>query len=215
MNKKLIALVAACGSLLLGPAAQAAYVLNFEDTVFTVNQLDSDTLTLRIQHALSSTGTWANATRLDNIALKGLGASFTGGTITGPGSWSFSANEMTASGCSGGDSGGVCFDATPAINISDDMEFRIDLTGGTLAIDAALGPHLKLRFLGDQDDKKVGSLLSQSLPGPVVLPAGPDGGRSSVDSNSNSSINNVPEPSSALLASLALLAALGTRRRSN
>jgi len=191
---KLIALTLMLAGTLAASVASAAHVLSFQNTTFTIAQVDNNTFTLRIQNALNANGDWGNANYLDNMAFKDIGTGFTGAVLT-PGQWSYSANELSANGCYGGASGGLCFDAVPAMALTNDMLFTIDVLGANLNF-AATGPHLKLRFLALADSgRKEGSLLSQSLP--LMLP--PDEFR-------------VPEPASLFLLVLAMFSLSLMRR---
>jgi PEP-CTERM motif len=205
--KRLLAAAFLSASAVSAMATPVTYTSIFEGTTFRISTIDgsANSLNLQILGALSSTGGWASAVAFDNFALKDIGSGITGGTVS-PGTWSTSTLELNASGCSGGASGGVCFDANPAVALADDMNFRIDLSfaaGYGLTI-GAQGPHLKVRFV-DAQGGKVGSLLSTNL------------GQSTVVCDLGDACNDtplrVPEPGSLALAGLALLAGAAVRRR--
>lgn len=200
VKKKLLSglIAALCAA---GAQAAPTYIYTDQNVLFGFNQTDENSFTLRIKGALDATGDWADAVSLDNLGFKNLGFDPTGGQVN-PGNWAWSPNELTANGCAGGDSGGVCFDAMPAIALTNDMTFTVDLLGGVLALDATHAPHLKLRFLDAQGNKE-GSLLSQDMrfltpgsPDPFDVPPG-----------------TVPEPTSLALAGFALLALTATARK--
>lgn len=198
-------------SLALSAAAATAspvtYSSTFEGTTFNISTIDGspNSLSLQILGALSSTGGWASAVAFDNFALKNIGSGITGGAVS-PGTWSTSTLELNANGCSGGASGGVCFDANPAVALTDNMNFRIDLSfasGFGLNIGAD-GPHLKVRFVNAQGNK-VGSLLSTNLGQSTVVC---DLGEACGDTR-----GTVPEPMSLALVGMALLAGGVASRR--
>jgi hypothetical protein len=152
-------LLAAVAALALSSAA-SANVLSFQGVTFTTSDLGGGTLQLEID-AAGRSGDWADAVSIDALAWKDIG-SFTLATAGGAGAgWSFSPNELNASGCAGGASGGACFSGTP-LALGDDMVFTFSFSGGTT--DFSL-PHLKVRFLDAGGDKE-GSLLSMSVPVP-------------------------------------------------
>jgi hypothetical protein len=207
LYKKLIAALSLGLVSVASMADPVSYSSTFEGTTFKITQLDSDSLRLEILGALSSTGTWANAVAFDNFALKDIGTGITGGNVT-PGTWAYSPLELNASGCGGGASGGVCFDANPSILLTDNMVFQIDLSfasGYALNI-ASAGPHLKVRFV-DGNGRKVGSLLSANIGSTTVIcDLGP--------ACNDDDLTTVPEPGSLALVGAALLAAgWGSRRR--
>lgn len=194
----------------LSATAHADYVLSYQATNFTFHVVDNNTFTLRIQNALDASGDWASATQLDNLAFKDLGslAGLTGVTVTGPGNWSYSSNELNASGCNGGGSGGICIDASPSVALTNDMLFSIDLIGAQLAINQDIGPHLKVRFL-DSTGKKAGSLFSQNLQ--YVSDTTACTANCGAGTNANTG-NTVPEPTSLALLGAAALAGLSSVR---
>ena len=159
----LIALAIAAMTVASVPASWANS-LTFQGVMFNLTATDSNTLQLNILNARSTTSPdWADAAFLKNIGLKDIGS--VGGAVLG--GWSVSALELNANGCGGGDSGGFCFTSTTSANgvrVTDNMNFTIDFTRGSLNLDA---PHLKVRFL-DTTGTKEGSLLSQTIPGTSV-----------------------------------------------
>lgn len=194
---------------LAATAAPVSYSSTFNSTTFTISTIDGspNSLSLRITGALSASGDWAPAVAFDNFALKSIGSGITGGSVT-PGTWSSSVLELNASGCGGGASGGVCFDANPSVALSDDMLFRIDLAfaaGYGLDISSS-GPHLKVRFV-DASGRKVGSLLSTYIGQSTTVC---DLGDVCDDDGTT---GTVPAPGSLALVGGALLALGWTRRR--
>jgi hypothetical protein len=175
MKRKMIVLMGAVAlSLgLVGAPASWANSLPFQGVTFDVTRTDSNTITLNIQNALSTTNSdWADIAFLDNIAFKNIG-NMSGASISNPaGAFTTNGLELNASGCDGGASGGFCFTATanPGYTATDNMTFVIDFTGGTLNDFSLTAPHLKVLFL-DANGVKEGSLLSKdiSVPEPVSL----------------------------------------------
>lgn len=167
VNKALAAVAIAAGALASAPASAAAdYSLLFQGVTFEVDVIDSDSLTLTMLNTDAATDDWAGITNLNAFQLKNIG-SFASATATGPGGFVNVDKELNGAGCAGGSGGELrlCFAgfATAAPSLS----WTIDVTGGSLAIGSA-GPHLKVRFGSDTEDK-VGSLLSQDIP-PVPEP---------------------------------------------
>jgi len=155
--KKHLTRLAAAAALLLATGVASANTLTFQGVTFTTNAVDSDTLELTIDNALSATGNWTGINYLKSFEVKDIGT-ITGATLSG---WTFSPNELNASGCNGGVSGGACFVSSPAASLTNHMVFDIDFTG-TVDFSA---PHLKVEFLtGLNDRKATGSLLSQTIP---------------------------------------------------
>lgn len=156
------AAIAAAAMMASVPASAAAdYSLLFQGVTFEVAILDSDSLTLTMLGTDSASGDWTGITNLNAFQLKDVG-SFTSATATGPGGFSNVDKELNANGCAGGSGGALrlCFAGLTAVAPS--LSWTIDVTGGSWVIPSE-GPHLKVRFGNDTDDK-VGSLLSMNLP---------------------------------------------------
>lgn len=177
-----------------GPTS-ATYSFQGVDFTWSLDLLDPHIFTLRMQNALDADPDWADAVALDNIGFKDLGVDFqasgasaslsvdpSGGYPGGTSAWTNVQGELNANGCKdpNGQTGVMCFDATPPLALTNDMLFTVTITSALLAIDNDMGPHLKLRFL-DIDGNKEGSLLSKNLgspdpgpgpgPGPIPVPA--------------------------------------------
>lgn len=190
--KKTLRNAAASVLMAAGFAATAsAGTLTYQGVTFTTSYT-GNTLTLEID-AANPTGDWATATTLGALQLKEIGT-FDSVTMTSaPGAamgWTYSANELTANGCTGGEHVGqsFCYSGTH-IALTDDMIFTWTFTGGTQDFTS---PHLKVAFYNGDGTDKVGSLLSMN-------------------------IAPVPEPGTyaMMLGGLGLLAATARRRKGN
>jgi PEP-CTERM motif len=162
IKQAMTAVAVAAAAIASAPASAAAdYSLLFQGVTFEVDVLDSDSLTLTMLNTDAATGDWTGITNLNAFQLKELG-SFTAATATGPGAFVNVDSELNGSGCAGGSGGDLrlCFSGFTAVAPS--LSWTIDVTGGSLAIGSS-GPHLKVRFGNDSDDK-VGSLLSLDIP---------------------------------------------------
>lgn len=172
-------------------SASPMFGLTFQNVTFTITQVDSNTLTLRMQNALNANGDWAGVSKIDHFQFGDIG-SLGGATVSGSGTWTYLNQELNSSGCGAGSvsSAKHCFTASSPVALSNDMTWTIDYASGSFAF-ATNGSHLKVRFL-DAGGSKQGSLLSQNLPG----------------------VQQVPEPATGvlLLSGLALMRFIARRR---
>jgi PEP-CTERM motif len=157
--KTALACAAALASLGAAPVAQAN-TATFGDVTINLNAGAGNTLVLELLGVGSSTGTWANATFLEAIALNGIGVT----SLSLP-TWSPEAGGLNGTvGCNGEGTGWFCVEKENGRAVSDSMTFVFNYTG-TLTLDGAVAPHLKVYFV-DNDDNKVGSLYSEAVPVP-------------------------------------------------
>jgi hypothetical protein len=160
---------AAAIALAAGFAASAnAGTLEFQGVTFT-SSWTGNVLTLEID-AANRTGDWAGATTIGALQLKDVGT-FDSVALTsapvGAKGWILSPDELNANGCSGGAhvGTGLCYSGAH-VALTDDMVFQFTFAGGKPMLDA---PQLKVNFFDGDGDKKVGSLLSQTI-SPVPEP---------------------------------------------
>ena len=179
MTFRMTALAALLGAMTM--TAQAG-VLTLDGVTFTSNW-NSNVLTLEID-AANRSGGWTGATGLAALAIKGVGTYSSVSVSDAPGgtdAWRLSTSELKASGCSGTGNGAagsrMCFYGQQ-IALADDMVFKFTFDGASVT---PTDPHVKVEFV-DAQGRKVGSLLSQTLPpspvktagDPPVLPPTPD-----------------------------------------
>ncbi len=190
----------AAALVIIGAASPsfATSSVSFQDVVFSAQALDSDTLSFTITGADTASGNWAGVHYLKAFSFKDIGSIASATVVSGP---SFalmteSGKELSANGCTGGQSGGACFTFSTPAALTHSMTWKIDFVaaaGRTLNFDA---PHLKVEFFKTLSAKKSsGDLLSQNM-SPIVTA--------------------VPEPESyaMLLAGLCIVGVIARRRKS-
>jgi len=154
------------GSLLgAGSIATAhAGLLTYQGVTFN-SAWSGNVLTLEID-AANRNGDWTRAKGLAALELNGIG-NYTGVRVTtapgGTTGWTTSSSELNASGCSGDTNGQagsrLCFFGQQ-IALADNMVFSFTFSGKDIQ---AVDPHVKVEFVNAKG-RKVGSLLSQTLP---------------------------------------------------
>ncbi|MEN3278509.1 MAG: hypothetical protein V7631_4299 [Massilia sp.] len=162
-----------------GLTSAHAGVLTWQDVVFTASWTDK-VVTLEIDAARAG-GDWTGATRLGALSIKEIGRFDSVAVSAAPKgveSWTLNARELNAHGCSGGNGNKagnreLCLSGTPSL-LGDDMVFTFTFTGKPDLSE----PHLKVNFLNNSSNRKIGDLLSQDIlastvvvPGPVTPPA--------------------------------------------
>lgn len=224
-----------------GLTSAHAGVLTWQDVVFT-SSWTSNVLTLEIDAAKPG-GDWTGATRLGALSIKDIGK-YDSVTVSaapkGVESWTLNARELNANGCRGGNGNNagnreLCLSGTPIL-LGDDMVFTFTFTGNPDLSE----PHLKVNFLNNSSNRKLGDLLSQNIlastivvpgpvtpppvtnPPPVVIPP-PEGGPLPPVTDPGKEpppvtlpdSNEVPEPGTIalMLAGLGLLSAALRKRR--
>ncbi len=172
------------------PLTVSAGPLTFDGVDFS-SSWTGNVLAIKID-AANPTGGWASAVKIDSIAINDVGSvtSASDISLTGPGTFGGTIDGwgLNAGGCQGL-SGGInhpCW--TGLANLADNMVFNFTFATGVANYTDT--PHLKVRFLDEQDNKQ-GSLLSMDL------------GRSV----------KVPEPGSLALLGLGLVALTVLRRK--
>lgn len=156
---------------LLSFGAQAASSLTFQGVTFASQAVDADTLEFSILNSNHATGDWSGASFLKAFEIKGLGTEvLSGKLISGPGVTAPSFGSVTAGvaanlGCTTGGTKGACFSFVTPLALTSNMTWRIDFTAAAAAPLVFDTPHIKVQFLDSLGDKKkMGDLLSQSLP---------------------------------------------------
>jgi len=176
------------GSLLGAASITSAHagLLTYQGVTFT-SAWSGNVLTLEID-AAGRNGDWTKATGLAALGLNGIG-NYTGVSVsTAPGgasAWKTSSSELNASGCSGGTNGQagsrLCFFGQQ-IALADNMVFSFTFSGSDIQ---AVDPHVKVEFVNSKG-KKVGSLLSQTLPASPKTSSGSTGTASGTGTQSGS-----------------------------
>jgi hypothetical protein len=173
LNKKLKSTILAA---LLGAGSIAtahAGLLTYQGVTFS-SSWSGQVLTLEID-AAKHTDDWTWARGLAALELDGIGDYTSVSVNSAPGgaaSWTTSSSELTAQGCSGSTNGQagsrLCFYGQQ-IGLSDNMVFSFAFSGKAVS---TVDPHVKVEFVSAKG-KKVGSLLSKTLPASPATAAQP------------------------------------------
>ena len=171
MNKKLKSTMLAALIGAAGMSTAHAGLLTYQGVTFS-SSWSGQVLTLEID-AAQHTGDWARAKGLAALELDGIGDYTSVSVRSAPGgaaSWTTSSSELNAQGCSGSTKGQagsrLCFTGQQ-IELSDNMVFSFNFSGKAVS---TVDPHVKVEFVTAKG-RKVGSLLSQTLPASPAAPA--------------------------------------------
>jgi PEP-CTERM motif len=147
-----------------------------------LNVLDNAFDTYVVKLTIDTSGYNGGGTRIDEVAVK-VSSGADAATLTGaPGGvsyWNLLAGGISADGCSGSGSGFECSDwivgsAAGAYVPNQNLltwTFNIDIAGPLFnftSIDPDLLPSIKVRYV-DDNDTKVGALVSENVPEPATL----------------------------------------------
>jgi hypothetical protein len=154
--------------LAAGCGAANAGVLTFQGVTFTATTT-GNTLKLEID-AAHRTGDWAGATTIGALELQSIGQFSGVHLVQAPGAasgWAATGQGLTAKGCGGGKQADkfACFSGAH-VALQDDMVFQFAFDGNGVDLGA---PNVKVNFFAGDGTKKVGSLLSQTVPADVVV----------------------------------------------
>jgi hypothetical protein len=163
-TRSLLALLFATAS-----CAANAGVLTFQGVSFTATT-SGNTLTLEID-AAHPTGDWSGATTIGALELQSIGQFSGAHLVQAPGAaagWNTAGEGLNAKGCGGGNQADkfACFSGAH-VGLQDNMVFQFAFDGAGVDLSA---PTLKVNFFDGDGTRKVGSLLSQTVPADVVAP---------------------------------------------